>query len=240
VNLDDGAGPLDDFLGDALEPLELALGGAPLEVFHYQRSEIDANWKAWMETNLDAYHTGMHYLLRKTQSDAQRRIRINPGAHASTGGMKQAYDKYGDWKRREDDLALPGVSANEMRNVHLFPNASILTRGTVVRIDTVSPAGPHRTVVECRGLGVRGDTEEQRRKRIDHHNQYWGPLGRNLPEDALAAELCAKSYRSGSAHYQVIARDEGLTGQDDAMLRAFYAQWSRLTGRPLDGHGTQG
>ena len=41
-------------------------------------------------------------------------------------------------------------------------------------------------------------------------------------EDALAAELCAMSYRSGHAHYQVIARDEGLTGQDDGMLREFF------------------
>jgi phenylpropionate dioxygenase-like ring-hydroxylating dioxygenase large terminal subunit len=92
VNLDDGTGSLDEYLGDALEPLAEALGGVELEVFHYQRSEIEANWKAWMETNLDAYHTGMHYLLRKTQNDAQRRIRINSGAHATTGGMKQAYD----------------------------------------------------------------------------------------------------------------------------------------------------
>jgi methanesulfonate monooxygenase large subunit len=233
VNLDDQCGSLDEYLGDALAPLEQVLGEVPLEVFHYQRSEIDANWKAWMETNLDAYHTGMHYLLRKTQNDAQRVIRINDGAHASTGGMKQAYDKYADWKRREDSIALPGVDANEMRNVHLFPNASILSRGTAIRIDTVSPDGPHRTVVECRGIGVKGDSDEIRRKRIDHHNQYWGPLGRNLPEDALAAELCAASYRSGAAHYQVIAREEGLTGQDDGMLRAFYGRWSRMMGRPL-------
>jgi methanesulfonate monooxygenase subunit alpha len=233
VNLDDNAGSLDDYLGGALDPLEEILGTVPLEVFHYQRSEIEANWKAWMETNLDTYHTVMHYLLRKTQVDKERRIRVLPGGHGNTGGMKAAYSKYGDWKSREDSMALPGADVREMRNVHLFPNASIITRGTVVRIDTISPDGPHRTVVECRGLGVKGDTDEQRRQRIEHHNQYWGPLGRNTPEDALAAELCARSYRSGSAHYQLIARDEGLTGQDDAMLRAYYAQWSKLTGLSL-------
>jgi len=233
LNLDDNAFPLDDFLGGALDPLKEILGGVPLEVFHYQRSEIDANWKAWMETNLDTYHTGMHYLLRKTQVDKQRRIRIVAGGHGNTGGMKSAYTNYADWKNRDDSMALPGADAREMRNVHLFPNASVITRGTVVRIDTVSPIGPHRTVVECRGLGIKGDTEDERRQRVEHHNQYWGPLGRNLPEDGLAAELCARSYRSGSAHYQVIARDEGLTGQDDGMLRAYYAQWSKMTGLSL-------
>jgi hypothetical protein len=73
-----------------------------------------------------------------------------------------------------------------------------------------------------------------------HHNQYWGPLGRNLPEDALAAELCAKSYRTGHSPWQVIARDENLTGQDDGMMRAFYARWSRMTGRPLSAQEPKG
>lgn len=231
INLDDQAASLDAYLGDALEPLEQVLGGTPLEVFHYQRCEIDANWKAWMETNLDSYHTGMHYLLRKTQNESQRRIRVSLGGHVGTRGMRAAYSNYGGWQNRENSMALPGLEADEARTAHLFPHASIMARGTVIRIDTLSPDGPHRTIAECRGLGVKGDTEAQRAKRIEHHNQYWGPLGRNLPEDALAAELCARSYRSGSAHYQVIARDEGLTGQDDGMLRAFYAQWSRMMGR---------
>ena len=240
LNFDDAAMSLDDYLEGALDPLEEALATAPLEIFHYQRSELEANWKSWVETNLDAYHTGMHYLLRKTQVDSERRIRLTPGGHGMTGGMKQKYNQYADWRRREDTLALPGMDANEMRNVHLFPNASILTRGTAVRIDTISPAGPGRTIVECRGLGVKGDSEEARRKRMAHHNQYWGPLGRNLPEDALAAELCAKSYRTGHSPWQVIARDENLTGQDDGMMRAFYARWSRMTGRPLSPGETKG
>lgn len=234
VNLDDGAGTLDEYLAGALEPLEKVLGGVPLEVFHYQRSEIDANWKAWMETNLDAYHTGMHYLLRKTQNESHRRIRAFGHGHVGTSGMRASYSSYGGWKDRDRSLALPDLEPEEARTAHLFPNASIMARGTVIRIDTLSPAGPHRAVAECRGLGVKGDSDDARRQRIEHHNQYWGPLGRNLPEDALAAELCAASYRSGSAHYQVIARDEGLTGQDDGMLREFYAQWSRMTGRKLE------
>jgi methanesulfonate monooxygenase large subunit len=234
INLDDQAPPLDDYLGDALKPLEHVLGDTPLEVFHYQRSEIEANWKAWMETNLDAYHTFMHYLLRKTQVESDRRISVRPRGHAGTMGMRATYSNYAGWKDREEVLALPDLGPSEARTAHLFPNCSIMARGTVIRIDSLSPVGPHRAVAECRGLGVKGDTEEQRRKRIEHHNQYWGPLGRNLPEDALAAELCAMSYRSGSGKYQIIARDEGLTGQDDGMLRAFYAEWSRLMGRPAN------
>jgi hypothetical protein len=65
-----------------------------------------------------------------------------------------------------------------------------------------------------------------------HHNMYWGPLSRNLPEDGFAAEACEASFGPGAAHYQIIARDENLTGQDDGMMRNFYGRWSQLTGLP--------
>ena len=65
-----------------------------------------------------------------------------------------------------------------------------------------------------------------------HHNMYWGPLSRNLPEDGFAAEACEAAFGSGAARYQIIARDENLTGQDDGMMRNFYGEWSRLTGLP--------
>ena len=82
-----------------------------------------------------------------------------------------------------------------------------------------------------RGLGVKDEPAEHRRIRINHHNQYWGPFGRNVPEDMFAAEACTESFRNGAARYQIIAREEGLSGQDDGILRAFYAEWGRLLGR---------
>ena len=232
INLDDAASPLADFVGDALDPFEQILGEKELDVFHYQRSVLDANWKAWMETNLDAYHAGMHFLLRKTQGDAGRQIRLYPGGHVSTGGTGQKYSEYKGWQDRDDSLALPGVRSKEMRNGDLFPNASILSRGTVIRIDTVSPLSPHKTIVECRGVGIKGDTDQERLARINHHNQYWGPFGRNWPEDAVAAERCEKTFGPGVARYQIIAREQDLRDRDDGMMRAFYAEWSRRMGRP--------
>ena len=47
----------------------------------------------------------------------------------------------------------------------------------------------------------------------------------------IAAESCADSFRSHAGRYQIIARDENLAGQDDAILRSFYAEWRRLVGR---------
>jgi methanesulfonate monooxygenase large subunit len=232
INLDDGAKPLSDFIGHLLDHFEEPMGTRELEVFHFHRAELNANWKAWMETNLDAYHTFMHVVLRRTQVDSERKIQIHPGGHAAGEGLRARYTNYKGWQERPDSLALPGLEPTEMRSAHLFPNAMLLARGTVIRLDTVIPVAPGKMVLECRGLGVRGDTPEERRQRFAHHNMYWGPLSRNLPEDGFAAEACEQAFAPGAARYQIIARDENMTGQDDGMMRNFYGEWSRLTGLP--------
>jgi methanesulfonate monooxygenase large subunit len=240
VNLDDDAPPLADFLAGALAPFDEILGSAPLEVFHYSRATLACNWKAWQETNMDLYHEYMHVVLRKTQLNAMpmenRRLLLRANGHGGSANLKAAYDGYQGFSGRGADVPpLPGTGPADFRFVVLFPNSAVLSRGTVVRIDTVTPLGSGQSLLEMRGLGVLGEPEEHRRVRVQHHNQYWGPFGRNVPEDMYAAEECERTFRGGAARWQLIARDEGGTGQDDAMLRAFYAEWSRLTGRsPAD------
>ncbi len=232
INLDDACGSLDDFLGDSLTPFQECMGKTQLQVFHYQRTTIRANWKAWMETNMDSYHAIMHVVLRKTQLDGARKITVHQNGHVSTGGIKADYSKYKGWGDRDGSLALPGLDADELRVGNIFPNCTIITRGTVMRIDVVTPISPHEAAVESRGLGVKGDSEEVRLTRIRHHNQYWGPFSRNWPEDAFAAEACEKAFGTGAARHQIIAREENSRGQDDETMRVFYAEWTRRLGRP--------
>ena len=71
--------------------------------------------------------------------------------------------------------------------------------------------------------------------------QYWGPFGRNVPEDAFAVEACEKGFAGGGAAFQIIAREENMSAQDDGMLRAWYAEWARrmdrLPGDPVRREG---
>lgn len=237
VNLDDTAPCLDSFLGQSLEIFDGVLDapGAEYEVFHFHAATIDANWKAWQETIVDLYHEFMHVVLRTTQMTAapmsDRDMRVYPNGHVAIGGLKADYDNYENYGVRSKSLALPGLTVDDARFTPLFPDTAIITRGTVMRIDTVTPLSPHKVLVESRGLGIKGESPEVRRERIAHHNDYWGPFGRNVPEDAFAAEACEKTFGTGAAHYQIIARDEGGQGQDDLMLRAYYAEWARLMGR---------
>ena len=237
VTLDDDAPSLDTFIGGSLDRLSEMLGKTPLEVFHYNRAVLDCNWKAWHETNMDLYHEFMHVVLRQTQVNAMpmedRRLIVFGNGHGGSGSdLKAAYDGYKGFAGRGDDVPpLPGVGPSDFRFVDLFPSTAIISRGTVIRIDTATPLAPGKTLLEMRGLGIKGESAEDRRVRQRHHNQYWGPFGRNVPEDMFAAEACADSFRNQAGRFQIIARDENLTGQDDAILRAFYGEWAVRTGR---------
>jgi methanesulfonate monooxygenase large subunit len=237
VNLDDDAPSLDEYLGDALENLVPVMGadGEQLEVFHYSKTVVHANWKQWHETNMDPYHEYLHYVNRRVAMKGDgyhdRIWKIYPGGHATISPMQQRYETMKGWKGRISK-PLPGMMPDEFRTVKIFPDTNILVRATVMRIDTSSPISPSETLVEWRGLGIKGESEQDRAMRIQHHNQFWGPFGRNLYEDAHAIECVEEANRRGGGAYSLIARDEDLRTQDDVLLRTYYQQWGRLMGRP--------
>jgi methanesulfonate monooxygenase large subunit len=118
-----------------------------------------------------------------------------------------------------------------MRVINLFPDLMINIRSNVVRLDRMVPLGPDRTLVEWRGLGVKGDDDKMRAVRIRQHNLFWGPTGRNLPEDVLAVESQTRAMQADEVRYSIIAREEDLNPTDDANIRAYYQEWRRRMGK---------
>jgi methanesulfonate monooxygenase large subunit len=140
-----------------------------------------------------------------------------------------AYENYAGWEAR-DSLELPGLTPGEFRVVDLFPNTSIIIRATSVRIDTSTPLAPGLMLLEQRGLGVKGESAFDRNRRRNEHNQLWGPLGRNLPEDVIFVEAVEKSIRHGASPFGLFARRENLLAQDDEIMRCYYRAWSDRMG----------
>ena len=234
VNLSDDAPSLDDYVGDALENVADVMGTVELEVFHYHQTVLNVNWKQWHETNMETYHEYLHFVNRnvamKSKGYGERTWRLYPNGHGTLNPMQQTYSNIKGWKQRNDQ-PLPGMQPNEFRTVKIFPDTNILARATVIRIDTSTPISPNQTLVEWRGIGIKGESEQDRIMRRNHHNQVWGPLGRNLYEDAYAVECVEEANRSGEAPYGVIARHEDMKTQDDVLMRTFYAEWSKRMGR---------
>ncbi|TAK84432.1 MAG: aromatic ring-hydroxylating dioxygenase subunit alpha [Betaproteobacteria bacterium] len=235
INLNDEGSPFDEYFGDAFEILEDVMGTKELEVFHLHKTVINANWKQWFETNMEIYHEYLHFLNRNIAMSNdefyERRWKIYPNCHGTLTPMKQRYERVKGLGRR-DERTLPGLTPGEFRVVDLFPDTTILCRATVLRIDTSNAISPNQTLVEQRGLGIKGESAEDRLIRINHHNQFWGPFGRNLPEDVVAVEAVEKSNRCGASRYGIMARHDEMKSLDDALMRAFYKEWSEYMGRP--------
>ena len=233
VSLNDDVEPLAKFLGPMADHMRAHLEGAELEVFHYHRAEIRTNWKLWVDNNSEQYHEYLHILNRKTgmahPSYHERRWRLYPNSHNVISQGTISYDGMQLGPRTRN--LMPGMKPDGMIVMLLFPDVMINVRATVMRIDTIAPLEPGRTLVEWRGLGLKADTEEVRAERVRHHNQVWGPAGRNLPEDIEAVESQWRNMVSGAHRWSIIAREEELRPQDDANLRAFYQEWGRRVGR---------
>jgi methanesulfonate monooxygenase large subunit len=234
INLDDDAEDFDSYVGNAMDDLIEPMGTHPMEVFHYHRVQLDANWKQWHETNMELYHEWGHVVNRTTSLAVggyhERKWSIHPNGHGSLEPLNVKYDKYKGWGSR-DDLVLPGLGPGEFRVVDLFPNTTVIIRATTVRIDTSIPIAPGVTLLEQRGLGLKSDSAKDRLERQKHHNQFWGPFGRNLPEDAIFVSAVEKTNRHGASKFGIIARHEDLDSQDDEILRAYYRVWGRYMGR---------
>lgn len=237
--LDPSAGSLRDFLGGIVEAIEEPLGGKPLETFHFHQAVLKTNWKLWQDNNSERYHSMLHasnrtmlpWVLGQT---SPMKLRIFANGHSgywadTAGAAKVNYQRGG-----LDDVAqdpLPGMAEGEMRVMNLFPDLMINIRSNVVRLDRMVPIGPGETLVEWRGLGVKGDDEALRAIRVRHHNLFWGPAGRNLPEDVLAVESQWRSMAAGEVRFSIVAREEDLNPTDDANIRAYYQEWGKRMGR---------
>ncbi|SLN66559.1 aromatic ring-hydroxylating oxygenase subunit alpha [Oceanibacterium hippocampi] len=234
ITLDDDAETLESFLADSLDTLREALTAEPLELFHYHSFKVRANWKQWHETNMELYHEWGHVVNRQQGLNSpgyhDRRISIGKNGHLSLPPYRVSYSNIPGWEDR-DSNNFPGLAPGEIRAVDLFPNTSIIIRGTAMRIDTSTPISPSLTLMEFRGLGLKSDTPEVRAERIRNHNQYWGPFGRTQPEDGFFIESVEQGNRH-AAQYSIISRRENLGAHDDAALRGYYAEWSRHMGRP--------
>ncbi len=237
VTLNDDAEDLDAFLGGALEQVEDVLSAEPLEVYHYNETIVQANWKNWQELDSELYHEYLHVINRRTGMTVPtyftRNWKFYANGHGTLIGppLQTDYGKQPGWKAERDGRVLPGLQPNEYRVVDIWPDTAFVVRDSGFRIDSQVPISATETLVQFRALAPKSDTPEQREARYRDHNQFWGPFGRNVQEDIIACELQRDGMRGGHLRYSLIAREEeGLT-QDEITLRRYYEEWGRRMGR---------
>jgi len=239
VNIDDASESLTEFIGDALEDLQVELSQS-LEVFHYHQAIIETNYKLWHDTNRELYHDYMHYHNRLTglgqKGYFDRVYHPYPNGHVQLDSMEIQYQAY---RGKQRTLTWPGSKAACHKLIDIFPGTTFILRAPSMRVDTMTPLGANRVMIEFRGLGLKNEPAGDRAERLMEHNNLWGPLGLNLHEDLLANELQTDAMRDGvEAAYVLHAREENNTTQDEIGMRQYYAEWGRRMGRsPHDPYG---
>jgi methanesulfonate monooxygenase subunit alpha len=101
----------------------------------------------------------------KQEGYFERKMIPFPSGHAEVGSQEVHYEAYEGGKRRAD-AGFPGVEGNPWSLIDLFPGYSYNLRASVLRVDSLIPLGPNKTVIEYRSLGLKSDTEKQRRQRV--------------------------------------------------------------------------
>jgi Phenylpropionate dioxygenase and related ring-hydroxylating dioxygenases, large terminal subunit len=233
VSLDQTVGPLEDFLGEALDCLKQELSSEPLEVFHYHKAIIDCNYKLWHDTNSEFYHDYIHYHNRVTSMMQpgyyDRKYTTFANGHCTVGSMQVKYEAYKTFSSR--DLSFPGMERNGWKMVDLFPGFTFNLRGSCLRIDTMTPIAANKVLIEFRGLGLKKDTADERKQRVRDHNTIWGPFGRNLHEDLLAITGQGVAMQAGQDRRTVLhGRHEANTIHDEIGMRHYYREWGARLG----------
>ena len=231
--------PLSAHLGKAFDAIKPHIDSEPLEIFHHHKAIVQTNYKLWHDTNSEFYHDYMHHFNRVTSMQQpgyyDRRYEAFPGGHVTISSMVVKYTAYEHEEvvlADSRDHSFPGLERNGWKLLDLFPGATLNLRGSALRLDTMTPLSQDRVLIEFRGFGLRSDTPEVRARRVRDHNTIWGPFGRNLPEDLLGVVNQGQGMRTGSQGLHVLqGRFEDKSIHDEAGLRAYYAEWSRRTGR---------
>jgi phenylpropionate dioxygenase-like ring-hydroxylating dioxygenase large terminal subunit len=243
VNLDPEAEPLEEFLGGVLEdPRVREVVGDHLDVFHLHQQLVHCNWKLFVDNSREGYHVNLHEFVRRTSPElldlknkSMQWHNLGNGhlavyADGDSAAMDYGKMGYDDGGGSKLEYPLPGMAKGGFFILHLFPDIMINVRSNAMRVDRMVPIDATRTLVEWRGLGLRGDNEEVRASRVANHNLVWGPFGRQLAEDVIAVEwqMNALRYGSRAIRYAVIARHADLTFTDDIEVREFYNEWAKL------------
>ena len=235
VNLDDNPQvSLEDWAAAPFACLRKTLEAEPLEVFHYHKAIINTNYKLWHDTNCEFYHDFMHYHNRITGFNDAYFARKNEAferGHVVVGTFEVNYDKYEGFESRAA-LSFPYLPPNQWYMIDLFPGMNFNLRGSALRCDIITPLGPDKVMIEFRGLGLKKDTAEERKTRINHHNSIWGPFGRNLHEDLIGVQGQGSAMLPGSEPRRILhGRHENQTIHDENGMRHYYAEWGRWMNR---------
>ena len=257
VSLDPGAAPLIDFLGASAEHIAQATGDAV--ALGRVRWTLEGNWKLWHENFRDNYHPmfahqvlGLNYQGVKIEGSNH-----DLGAHSlltfpSQGNPSHIISAIGKITGRPVDAKTTGLLGRRTPDqpqkeptrhsiLAIFPNLDFqytthAEASTVVQ--TVRPVGRDKAIVEITVLGLKNDTPELRRLRLESALDGQAASGKISGDDNEAARRCSIGFSTvNEVRWSNMDRGQqpGEVGakNDEYSLRAFYRTYKTYMGDAL-------
>lgn len=220
------------------------------------RYSIHANWKFLAENSIDIYHaakvhrTYFQYLksigVDAPQSFGEPIAAVDYGnghAMVETRDVMQGRlvahwtPAFGDGVRatiearraelveRFGELRAARIADN-IHNVVIFPNL-VLVDGGATTLRFITPVAPDTMEVTAWALGPIGESQLERRLRLQNFELFMGPAGFGTPDDAEALELCQAGAFMGGREWSDVSRGMGRkpVSTDEFQIRAFWRGW---------------
>tara|TARA_R110000744_G_scaffold360022_1_gene467397 strand:- start:32892 stop:34232 length:1341 start_codon:yes stop_codon:yes gene_type:complete len=260
LNYDAGAVSLETYLADARSILDMLCDHGPdgMEVIGgEQKYSIRANWKLLMENSYDGYHaidthgTYFEYLADAiggaAEMPAETHVWNLQNGHAAIEGNAPWGRPVAKWIpawgedakseiaqiKRELVSRVGEEHANRIamlgRNTGIFPNL-VINDIMAVTIRTFYPLAPNNMNVSAWALGVKGESEGFRKRRLDNFLEFLGPGGFATPDDVEALESAQRGYAAlDELAWNDISRGmlkPKFEATDEEQMRCFWREWS--------------
>lgn len=234
----EAAPSLAEYLGPQLiEWLSRPFGMADLELYEIRRAECTMNWKLAPENARDGYHVpNLHPFLKKASQPKPYHMygphalqELSPRPEAISAELWQGMQNH----------ALPGMGPLDGYVAVIFPDSWVLVRSNFIRVQTHTVVAPDRTIVENRIIGLKGDSEEVRKIRLNSYQSWVGDVFEL--QDLPALLLQQRGIATHKVPLSIIARAAGTGGGDaeplgqvnrgdDERLRQFWHFWREYMG----------
>ncbi|WP_413542732.1 benzoate 1,2-dioxygenase large subunit [Citricoccus nitrophenolicus] len=226
--------PLEEHLGDATKVIDSIVDQSPdgLEVLRGASTyTYDGNWKVQAENGADGYHvTSVHWnyaatTARRTAGDSANTTKamdagkwgkVKGGFYSYPHGHLLLWQEWTNpqdrplWDRREELVEKYGEEmANFMinisRNLCLYPNVYIMDQFSS-QIRHFRPISADQTEVTIYCIAPKGESAENRAKRIRQYEDFFNATGMATPDDLEEFRSCNKTYWATSAKWNDMTR----------------------------------
>ena len=218
---------------------------------------IWGNWKMLVENSIDGYHlipthrTYLQYLAKLGDKGfSSRQVWWSEALALGNGHCVASADSLGgkpvaSWspiygEDSKEEFAEMGERlvkrfgegkahriANNMRNLHIYPNLIINdVAGTTIR--TFWPLAPDKLEVTAWEVAPREEHGKALARRLDSFVTFLGPGGFATPDDVEVLESCQEGFRCSEVEWSDISRGmhhKSPQGHHELQMRSFWRRW---------------